>query len=69
MDISAYLKKHQLTQEEFAKQLGVTQGFISHCITGTSKIPPYRAIQIERFTNGEIAIDDLITVPDIKQSA
>ena len=30
------------------------------------KIPPYRAIQIERLTGGRIKIDELISINDVE---
>lgn len=58
MDISAYLKKHGLTQEEFATRVGVTQGAVWQWLNG-AKVKPRRAIEIEELTKGEIMRHEL----------
>lgn len=69
MKLQEYLAKNKITQSEMAKKIGVTQGFISQCVLGVVQIPAFRAIQIERATNGEVSIDELITIPQTQQSA
>lgn len=65
MDIRAYLEKHQLSQEQFAKRLGVSQGLIWQWMEwhanpnkGT-RITAERAKEIEEKTDGEITRHDL----------
>lgn len=54
MDIKAYLEKHQLSQEQFAKQIGVSQGLVWQWIEGRTRITAERAVEIEKKTEGEI---------------
>lgn len=54
MDIKAYLGKHQLSQEQFAKQIGVSQGLVWQWIEGRTRITAERAVEIEDKTDGEI---------------
>lgn len=63
MDIPAYLKKHELSQEQFATFLGVSQGLVWQWIAGKTRITAERAKEIERKTGGEITRHDLR--PDI----
>ena len=62
MNIKTYLKKHKIKQRDFAKQIDVTEGFLSNIIKGRRSMPALRAILIERVTNGEITIDELINI-------
>jgi DNA-binding transcriptional regulator YdaS (Cro superfamily) len=55
MNIRAYLKKHALSQEKFAKQIGVTQGLVSQWLNGKTKITPRWANEIEQSTSGEVS--------------
>ena len=59
MDIRAYLEKHELSQDKFAKQIGVTQGLVWQWIEGRQRITAERAIEIEAKTAGEIQRHDL----------
>ncbi len=63
MNIQTYMKNNNMSQSDLAKKLNVTQGFISQWFVGKRQIPAFRAIQIERLTNGEVTIDELINVP------
>lgn len=58
MDISTYLIDESLTQQEFADQVGVTQGRVSQWLKG-EKIPAERCIQIEAATGGKVTRYDL----------
>ena len=40
------------SQVELARQLGVTQAAVAQWVAD-EKVPPYRAIQIERITDGQ----------------
>jgi DNA-binding transcriptional regulator YdaS (Cro superfamily) len=67
--IEAYLDRNNLTQEQFAKQIGVSQGLVWQWIErwhnpkkGT-RITAERAKEIEEKTRGEITRSDLR--PDI----
>lgn len=62
MNIADYLSEAQLTQQEFAAMVGVTQGRVSHWLNG-EKVPADRCVRIEAATGGKIARNDLR--PDI----
>lgn len=47
------------SQVEMARQLGVTQAAVAQWVSD-EKIPPYRAIQIERITDGQFKAVDII---------
>jgi DNA-binding transcriptional regulator YdaS (Cro superfamily) len=59
MDIKAYLEKHELSQEQFAKQLGVSQGLVWQWLDGRTRITAERAVEIEEKTAGEVTRRDL----------
>lgn len=63
MDIRAYLEKHHLSQGQFSKQIGVSQGLIWQWLEGKTRITAERAKEIEEKTGGEITRQDLR--PDI----
>ena len=47
------------SQVELARQLGVTQAAVAQWVA-EDKVPPYRAIQIERITDGQFKAVDII---------
>jgi DNA-binding transcriptional regulator YdaS (Cro superfamily) len=53
MQLKEYL--NSTTQEEFAKVIGVTQGTVSHWITGRSLVPIKTAKLIEEKTSGQVS--------------
>lgn len=59
MELSAYLQKNELTQEEFAKQLGVSQGLVWQWLRGRTRVTAERAKHIEKMTRGAITRHDL----------
>ena len=59
MDLQEYLSKHELTQEQFAKQVGVSQGAVWQWIDGRSKVSPRHFNVIEKKTRGEVTREDL----------
>jgi len=59
MDIPTYLEKHSLSQAEFGKRVGVTQGMVWQWLQGKRPVSPTSAIQIERATDGEIGRAEL----------
>lgn len=59
VNIKTYLKKHELTQEDFAIKLGVSQGLIWQWLDGRTRITAERAVEIEEKTDGEITRHDL----------
>lgn len=50
MALEKYLKKHGITQKQFAAKLGCSQGLVSQWITGETKITNDWALKIERET-------------------
>lgn len=50
MVLPKYLKKHGLTQEEFATRLGCSQSLVSQWLSGSTNITPQWALEIERVT-------------------
>lgn len=63
MNIQTYLKKHRVTQKEFAKKIGATQGFVSQLLLGKRPIPAEKVLPIELATNGQVSRHELR--PDI----
>lgn len=59
MDIRDYLKKHDLSQDDFAKSIGVTQGLVWQWLEGRQRITAERALEIEEKTKGEITREEL----------
>ena len=51
MKLSLYLKKHQISQSEFARMVGVTQGFVSQVIAGNYSPRGRKAIEWASKTN------------------
>ena len=47
------------SQVELARKLGVTQAAVAQWVAD-EKVPPYRAIQIERITDGQFKAIDII---------
>ena len=59
MKLAEYLKKHGLTHEQFAVQVGVSRPVITIMINGR-KNPSARLIKkIQDETNGEVTFEDL----------
>ena len=63
MTLTEYIAKHELTQEEFAQLLGVTQGAVWQWIAGRKPVSAESCIAIERETAGEVRCEELR--PDI----
>lgn len=54
MDLKTYLERHDVTQAELARRIGVTPSFVSQWITGHRPIPAEKAIPIEEATGGAV---------------
>jgi len=54
MDISTYLKKHNMSQAAFGEKLGVSQGLVWQWIAGHTRVTAERAIQIHQATKGSV---------------
>lgn len=63
MNIKTYLEKHDLTQQQFADLVGVSQGQIGHWIHKRQQVSATAAVLIEKNTDGEIKRSELR--PDI----
>jgi DNA-binding transcriptional regulator YdaS (Cro superfamily) len=61
MKLERYLEKRELSQAAFAELFSpkVTQGAVSHWITGTARVEAERALEIERITKGEVSRHDM----------
>lgn len=59
MELGAYLKKRGLTQEEFGRRLGVSQGLVWQWLNGETDITAERAKEIVQSTGGEVTPYDL----------
>lgn len=59
MNIPAYLEKHSLTQEQFAKKIGVSQGLVWQWLKGKTRVSPEKAKAIEVSTEREITKAEL----------
>ena len=57
------MEKHELSQEGFAKLVGVSQAMVSQWMTGARPVSAERAVVIEEKTEGKIRRHDLR--PDI----
>lgn len=60
MQLHTYLKKHQITQESFAKTLGVSKGLVWQWLNGRTRITGQWAVEIERVTDGEVKRQHLL---------
>lgn len=60
MTLTEYLSKlGRGGKDEFAKKIGVSKSFLRQMETGTSKVPPPRALAIEKHTNGLVTKTEL----------
>lgn len=59
MDIRAYLDKHRLSQEQFGKLLGKSQGLVWQWLNGRTQITAEMANTIEERTKGAIKRHEL----------
>jgi len=64
MKLADYLKKNDLTHENFSKKVGVTRPVITQ-ILGGKRNPSLKLVKrIEEETNGEVGFHDLFN-PDV----
>jgi len=67
MNISTYLQQTKTTQQDFASQLGISQGLVSQWLLSRTTVTADRAVQIEKITNGKVTRlelrPDLFSVP------
>lgn len=53
-ELGNYLKKTQITQADFGRQIGLTQSAISRLVAGDALPSIKTAVDIERETGGEV---------------
>lgn len=58
--LSAYLKKHNLSQEEFGRSLKVSKGLVWQWLNGRTRITGDMAVRIEHVTGGEVKRQHLL---------
>lgn len=54
--LPSFLKRHGITQEEFARRADMSQGTVSKLCAGTVGISIATAAKIERLTGGEVPV-------------
>ena len=59
--IRRYCEEHDITQREFAEQVGLSDPFISQLISGRDKCGRNAALQMVAETDGEISLEELQT--------
>lgn len=59
MKLSDYLAARELSQQQFADKLGVSQGLVHQWITGRTPVSAKKAVLIEKRTNYEVTRKDL----------
>jgi DNA-binding transcriptional regulator YdaS (Cro superfamily) len=57
--LRAYLKRHGLSQQEFATQLDVSQGMVWQWLNRRRRVTAERAKQIEQVTGGAVKRTEL----------
>jgi len=55
MNLKSFLDSGSKSQDDLASILGVSQGMISHWVTGRNRLTAERAIQIEQATDGQVS--------------
>ena len=60
MQLKDYLSKRRGNATTLADKLGVSISFLSQMASGNAAISPRRAIEIERFTDGEVTRADCL---------
>lgn len=59
MKLSDYLADRKLSQQQFAKKLGVSQGMVHQWIAELTTVAAQKAVLIEQLTEGEVTRKDL----------
>lgn len=59
MKLADYLTRHGLSQQEFARQVGVTQGMVYQWVRDKNPVSPAKCVLIERVTCGQVSRKDL----------
>ncbi len=66
--LGEYLKKHKITQTEFARTLGITQATVSRLASGAAYPRLRMAVQIERLTDGAVDVESWVRDDETKDS-
>lgn len=63
MRLRDYLQQHRITQAAFGQRMSppVSQAKVNHWLNGSRRVSLVEALQIQRITDGEVALEDLIT--------
>lgn len=59
VDIKTYIRRHNLTQRDFGRLVGVEQPLVSQWVGRKKPVSAERAVQIEKRTGGAISRRDL----------
>lgn len=57
--IKAYMRRHKLSQRQFADRLGISRGMVWQWLNGYSSVTAERAKQIEDVTGGAVKRSDI----------
>lgn len=58
--LDRYLKKHGISQQDFAKRIGCSQSLVSQWLSGATQMTGRWAIEVERLTEGEVKRQQLL---------
>jgi transcriptional regulator with XRE-family HTH domain len=61
--LQSYLARHDITQAEFGKRIGLKQSTISDVLNGRNRFSPEAARRVEIITQGEVTLDQLLFGP------
>jgi DNA-binding transcriptional regulator YdaS (Cro superfamily) len=59
MKLTDYLKAQEISQIDFANQIGVTSGMLNQWISGHRPIAPHQCVLIEKSTQSLVTRKDL----------
>lgn len=68
MQLKEYLKKHGITQNQIAKDLGFIPATISFLVTGKRMTTLKNMLMIVAYTNNEVSLSDLIELVPLHPS-
>lgn len=65
MTVSDFLERRRLTQDDFARSIGVNRSFVSQLASGKKRPSPEIAKKIEAATDGEVSAASLLGVAEL----
>ncbi len=68
MTLAAWLKKHAVTQQEFAEKSGVPQPLVSRYVSGKGHPRARFILAIEKATLGKVSLEDW-AIDEVKRMA